>query len=181
MADKAVRFQEQEQDASTLRALEIRQKENERKITNLIAAIEDGVNTPTTKSRLIELEAEKANIEKGIARELISAPTLTRDQIIYFLERCRNGNKEDENYRIMLIDMFLNSVFLYDDDKLVLVMNCSGEDCKITLPIMEKAVNPHETDSSLFEPSSAPNGAILNFFTLCFFKKVVAVALRIHR
>lgn len=127
VADKVVAFQERERDRSALNALEARQKDNDRKIANLIAAVEDGMNTPTMKSRLVELEAERANIEKGIARENIADPILTRDQLIFFLERFRNGDIEDEAYRIMLIDTFLNSAFLYDDDKLVLTLNYSGD------------------------------------------------------
>ena len=41
------------------------------------------------------------------------------------------GDVHDEEYRIALVDTFLNSVYLYDDDHLVLVMNYSGEHCKV--------------------------------------------------
>jgi len=139
VAGKVVAFQERERDRSALDALEARQKDTEKAIANMLAAIEAGIVTPSTKSRLVELEAQRASIDKGIARELIDEPSLDHDQLVYFLSQFRNGDTEDEAYRIKLVDMFLNSVFLYDD-KLVLIMNYSGENSKITLPIMEKAV-----------------------------------------
>ena len=72
-------------------------------------------------------ERDRSNIDEGITRELLEEPNLDRNQIIFFLERFKNGDTEDEAYRILLVDTFLNSVFLYDDDRLVLVMNYSGE------------------------------------------------------
>jgi len=182
VADKVIEYQKREKDRATLTALEIRQKENEKAINNIIAAIEAGIITPSTKSRLMELESERASIEKAIARELIAEPKIERDHIIFFLERFRNGDIEDEGYRIRLIDTFLNSVYLYDDDKLVLVLNYSGERCKVTLSLVEKAIGGDGSTCSSFAPSSAPEGAILNQpIVLYYFKKVVATVVKISR
>lgn len=119
----------------------------------MLAAIEAGIITPSTKTRLMELEADRADIEKGIARELLAEPEFEREQIIYFLERLRSGDVHDEEYRIALVDTFLNSVYLYDDDHLVLVMNYSGEHCKVNLKLVEGAISGAE--GSAFAPSSA--------------------------
>ncbi|MDR1067339.1 MAG: recombinase family protein [Clostridiales bacterium] len=174
VADKVVAFQEREKDRSALNALQSRQKDNEKAITNMIAAMEAGIITPTTKTRLMELESERANIDKGIARELIAEPTLDREQIIFFLERFKNGDLEDEAYRIMLVDTFLNSVFLYDDDRLVLCMNYSGENSKITLPLVEKAIKGGELSGSSFAPPAA------SFYLLFQFSLVQAEVWRLN-
>ena len=121
----------------------------------MLAAIEAGIITPSTKSRLMELEAERGQIEKGIAQQLIAEPTLERDQVVYFLERFRDGDVSDEGYRAFLVDTFLNSVSLYDDDKLVLVLNYTGERCKVTLDLVESAVEGDGLSGSCFAPSSA--------------------------
>lgn len=155
VADKCMEFQQREKDQSALRALEARQKENEKAIQNMLAAIEAGIITPSTKSRLMELEAERGQIEKGIAQQLIAEPTLERDQVVYFLERFRDGDVSDEGYRAFLVDTFLNSVYLYDDDKLVLVLNYTGERCKVTLDLVESAVESDGLGGSCFAPSSA--------------------------
>ena len=126
----------------------------------------------------MELEAERANIEKGIARENIAEPTLNRDQIVFFLSRFQNGDLEDEAYRAMLIDTFLNSVFLYDDEddpkkgKLVITLNYSGDNNKVTLPIMEKAMFDRGAECSSLAPFGAPLRVSLQDFspvrTLCY-------------
>ena len=157
IADRVMEYQKREKDQSGLHALEIRQKENEKAISNMLAAIEAGIITPSTKTRLMELEADRADIEKGIAHELLAEPEFERDQIIYFLERFRSGDINDEAYRIMLVDTFLNSVYLYDDDHLVLVMNYSGENCKVDLKLVEGAVSGDGCKGSAFAPSSALN------------------------
>ncbi len=112
IADRVVEYQERERDCSALKALEARQKDNEKAIANMLAAIEAGIITPSTKSRLTELEAERANIDKGIARELIADPTLDRDQIVFFLERFRNQRRRSEKGAPSFLEV--NTIFLLD-------------------------------------------------------------------
>ena len=156
VADRCMEYQSKEKDDSALRALETRQKENEKAINNMLAAIEAGIITPSTKSRLMELEAERSRIETGIAQQLISEPELERDQVIYFLEMCRGGDVNDESYQAFLIDTFLNAAYLYDDNKLVLVLNYTGEQCRVTLELTERAVEGGSPGGSCFAPSAAP-------------------------
>ena len=155
VAESAVAYQNRERDRSALNALEARKKENEKQIANVMNAIKEGIITPTTKSTLVELEAESVNIDRGIAREMIAEPQFTQEQIAFSLSRFQNGDTEDENYRMQLIDTFLNTVFLYDDDKLVLTLNYSGEGSKITLSIMEDAMFKGAGGSSSLAPPPA--------------------------
>ena len=180
VADRCMEFQKREKDRSALHALEARLKENEKAIQNMMAAIEAGIITPSTKTRLMELEAEHAQIEKGIAKELIAEPDLERDQVIYFLERFRVGDVNDEMYRAFLVDTFLNAAYLYDDGRLILVLNYSGENSKVTLNLVEKAANGAGCESSAFAPLGAPDGSNLNTRAraLIFFEKVAAVVVK---
>ena len=179
VADRVMEYQQREKDTSALTALEIRQKENRRAIDNMLVAIESGIITPSTKSRLVALEAEQADIERGIAREQMKEPEVERDQIVFFLERLRGGNIEDMEYRALLVDTLLNSVYLYDDN-FVLVLNYSGENCKVTLPLVESAVNGGGSTGSSFAPLGAPDGSVLNQpVVLIFFSKVVATVVRL--
>ena len=156
VADRCVEYQQREKDDSALRALEARQKENEKAIQNMLAAIEAGIITPSTRSRLMELEAERERIEHGIAQQLIAEPTLDREQVVYFLEKFREGDVKDEAYRALLVDTFLNAAYLYDDDRLVLVLNYTGEQSRVTLELAEKAVEGDPGGGSCFAPPGAP-------------------------
>lgn len=173
VVDCCMEYQQREKDQSALHALETRQKENEKAIQNMIAAIEAGIITPSTKSRLVELEAEKVRIETGIAQQLIAEPDLERDQIVYFLERFRGGDVDDEAYRQLLIGVFLNAVYLYDD-KITLVLNYSGDNCKVTLELVENATSHADLECSSFAWSTPPrklckyaeNGVFTQLFIL---------------
>ena len=180
IADRCMEYQKREKDRTVLNSLEARLKETEKGIQNVRAAIEAGIITPTTKTRLVELEAERGKIEKGIAKELLSDPELERDQIVYFLEKLRAGDVADEKYKITLVDTFLNSVYLYDDH-LILVLNYTGSrNSKITLKLAENAVNGGGAKCSCFAPSSAPERSNLNTETIVFFlfQNVIATVVK---
>ena len=73
----------------------------------------------------------------------------------------------DEGYRAFLVDTFLNAVYLYDDDKLVLVLNYTGERCKVTLELVEAAVEG-DPGGSCFAPSGAPKAKGTQEGAFCF-------------
>lgn len=182
VADKVMESQAATKDDSALKSLENRKKEVEKAINNLMTAIEQGIITPTTKSRLIELEAERERLNKGIAREIIKEPELERDQIVFFLKKFCQGDVKDEAFRAYLVDTFLNSAYLYEDGKIVIVLNYTGEPCKITHKAIENAVfvSKNKNSCSTFAPLSAPNGADLNI-TLFFVGKVIATMFKLQK
>ena len=96
-----------------------------------MTAIEEGIITSTTKSRLEELETEKNEIEGRIAREEMKKPLLTKDRIVYWLLSFKSGDIQDTEYQRRVIDTLVNSVYVYDDGdkgrKLVLAFNISGQ------------------------------------------------------
>ncbi len=161
VADGCMEYQEREQDHSALDALEARKKDIEKSINNLLAAMEDGIVTPSMKSRLVELENEKGRVEQGIARQNVKEPKIERDQIVYFFESLRDGNINDEMYRAFLVDTLLNAAYLYDDDRLVLVLNYrkGGANNRVELSLVEKAVGgaADGPSGSCFATSGAPH------------------------
>ena len=118
------------QDTSILIGLQERLKETNKRIKNLMSAIEQGIITPTTKERLEELEEERRDLEGQIAREEMKKPLLTKERIMYWLESFKRGDIKDVEYQRRIIDTLVNSVYVYDDGdkgrKLVLTFNISG-------------------------------------------------------
>jgi len=76
---------------ATYREVDTHLKDIEKRLENLTLAIEAGIDAATIKSRILTLESEKADVEKGIAKELIKEPELDKDQIVFFLEQLRKG------------------------------------------------------------------------------------------
>lgn len=118
------------EDTSVLVGLESVLKETNKKIKNLMVAIEQGIITSTTKERLEELEHEKRDTEGRIAKEEIKKPLLTKERIAYWLTSFKSGDIEDIEYQQRVIDTLVNSVFVYDTDnggrEIVLTFNISG-------------------------------------------------------
>lgn len=128
---KAMKLIEKEQqDTSLLTELRNQLTDTNKRIKNLMSAIEQGIVTPTTKSRLEELEQNHREIEGQIAREEMKKPLLTKERIEYWLYQFKSGNIEDIEYQRKIIDTLVNSVYVYDNDdngrKIVLTFNISG-------------------------------------------------------
>lgn len=78
-------------------------------------AIEQGIITPTTKDRLMELEGQKAEIREAIVVASAAVTQLTREQVIFWLEKFRKGDASDPAFQWKVIENFVNAVYLYDD------------------------------------------------------------------
>ena len=91
-------------------------------IDNLLNAIQQGIFTRSTKERLDELETLRDELENKIAVEKLAKPRITEEQLRFFLERFRKMDVTRKSQRKMLIDTFVNAIFLYDD-KMVLTYN----------------------------------------------------------
>jgi hypothetical protein len=131
VATKAMELIEKEYaDTSYLNALQDELKDVNKKLKNIMNAIEEGLFTATTKDRLQERETQKAEVETQIAKEEIKKPPLTKERIIYWLLSFKSGDKDDASYRRKIIDTFVNSVYIYDDGdkgrRIVLTFNISG-------------------------------------------------------
>ena len=66
-------------------------KEVKRRIDNLVAAIEQGILAPSTKSRMEELEQQREALETNILQEQIEKPPITREQILFWFDQFRHG------------------------------------------------------------------------------------------
>lgn len=97
-------------------------REVDRAIENLLNAIQQGILTKSTKARLEELEANKEDLETRIACEKLAKPRISAEFITFWLQRFRKLDVRQESHRKMLIDTFINAIFLYDD-KVVLTFN----------------------------------------------------------
>ena len=131
IAKRAMKIIEKESaDTTYLDGLNAELKDVQKKIKNLVSAIEQGIITSATKDRLDELEQEKSDIEGRIAREEMKKPLLNENRIRYWLTSFKSGNVDDEDYQRRVIDTLVNSVYVYDDEdggkRIVLTFNLSG-------------------------------------------------------
>ena len=104
---------------TTLPLLEKQMREVENGIENMLNAIQAGVLTNSTKSRLEKLEAQQKELEIRIAEEKIARPRLSENQVRFWLTRFRKLDPNLKSHRETLINTFVNAVYLYDEKVLI--------------------------------------------------------------
>jgi len=116
LADMAISQSDQDLKENThITELTGRKEEIEKAIANITRAIEKGVASDTLLNRLTELEKEKKVVAKQLAEEEKHIYRIDREQVIYWLNRFKDGDINDEKFRRIIIDLLINSVTVWDD------------------------------------------------------------------
>jgi len=136
MADCVMDYQNRHKDDGAISVLTSRQKQVESSIKNILTAIEQGIFTTSTKSRLNELEQEQVKLSRSIETEKALRPTHTRARVVYWLEQFRGGDIDDPAYREKLIHIFVNAIYLYDDH-VKIALNFAGNNNTVDLAFVE--------------------------------------------
>lgn len=142
-------------------------RETETKIENLLKAITEGVFTKSTKTLLEELEATKEELENRISLEKLEKPQISEEFMRFWLHRFRKLDMAKKEHRQMLIDVFINAIFLYDD-KMLITFNYKEGTKTITFDNVKNEVS-EETSGSDLDCSSAPKIDKLSFMKLVDF------------
>ena len=114
--------------------------ETEKRISNVMDAIEQGIITDSTKDRLAQLESKKKELEITILQEKIKKPFLTKEQIRFGIEKFRKLDITTQDGKRRLIDGFVNSIYLFDD-KVTLTFNFKDGTRTVYLSDVEAANN----------------------------------------
>lgn len=128
----------QELENTDLKFLQQQLLKTNKKIDNMLNAIEQGIITDSTKQRLQELESKKKDIKVQIAQEEISKPKYTREQYQQFFNNAKVADLKDQAQRKALINYFVNAVVLYDDYALF-YLNYKEHALKLKLSDIEKS------------------------------------------
>ena len=124
----------------TTSSLEKQLHQIEKKINNILKAIEEGIFTPSTKERLQELEEQKQTLQDSIQHEKLKLCSITQEDIISYLMEIQRKVKNHELTDKKLIDLFVQAVYVHDKH-IVVIMN--GSPMKYTYDIeeLQKKVN----------------------------------------
>lgn len=146
IADSAMKFAKEYREQTCVGTLEAQLADNKRATKNLLTAIEQGIITPTTKERLLELEREQAVLVSRLAEEQASLLDYSRDDIISAMSLYRNGDVENKGYQAKLFDAFLVAVYLYDDH-FKLEFNITGKKNFVDVPLDASLVDSIESNT----------------------------------
>jgi len=136
IADKLVFIQEQEN--TLLPSLRQQLAEAEKGIENLLNAIQQGLFNVSAKKRMDELEAQKENLENSILQTELAQPKYTKDEMIRWISQFKYGDVDSVDYQRKIIDIFINSIRIYDD-KIIFTYNYKDGTETISLTDIEAA------------------------------------------
>ena len=155
----------QDEESSDLPIYEKQLRETQESIDNIVNAIMNGLASKTLQAKLTELEAEQEELKQLIAQEKLEKPKISADFLTYWLHRFRLLDMNKEKHRQMLIDTFVNAVFVFDD-KLLLTFNFKDGTRTITLKDVQAVTNGNSSDIKMVEVprSRYPFGYLLLWY-----------------
>ena len=131
IADKLVELQNTEDN--TLPLLRKQLADTNRGIENMLNAIQLGVLTSSTKERLEELEKLREELKVTVILQAeLERPKYSREDIIEWISRFKHGDPDSKEYQRQIIDIFLNSIYVFDD-RLVFTYNYKNGTQTVTM------------------------------------------------
>ena len=152
----AKQSEEEIQQNTNIPAIKQQIRDIDSKVRNLTKAIESASIAPDSLvARIAELESQKKGLSAQLTEEQHSIVPLTKEMVRYYLESVRSNAIPFETQKHMLIDMFVNSVTVYDDDpgyfKITTAYNLSAVPTK-TYRVSTSFVEAGSSDTGLNGP-----------------------------
>lgn len=121
---------------AVVKNLERRKRELNKNIDNLMSALENGQHIEMISNRITQNENELEETQSQLLIEMAKVFQLKENEIKFFLTRLQTGDILDHSYRKVLIDMFVNSIYVYDD-KLIIICNVGNKPLTMSVNLLE--------------------------------------------
>lgn len=133
IAKEVTKINKDENDTANIKYLKKQIKQNEQKQENLIESLSmcniDNVRI-SIFNKLEKLQLVHTELEKELSIEKSRNVEITESDILLFFNRLKDGNINDIRYKKALIDIFVKSIYLYDD-RVTIIFNV--DDISITI------------------------------------------------
>ena len=126
IAKEIVRLGKSYQQSAGLSTLKKNLCKNEREQANLITSLSECPFKDVRDSIYEKIESLKnahTLLESDIAIEELRNITFGKEEVEFFLSTLKDGDINDIKYKRILVDIFVNSVYVYDDEKISMIFN----------------------------------------------------------
>ena len=147
MADQTVQYWEKHDNDLQIEALEQQLAENKKATSNMLKAIEMGIITEATRSRMVELETENSKLTAQLSAAKRDVVKINREDLIDELHILRGKDIHDREVQAELFKDFLVAAYIYDDNRLKLVFSFMGKDNSVEIPLETGEDPPDGGDS----------------------------------
>ena len=107
--------EEERNNNQIIKSLQVKVKDLDKSINNLLKLVEDGAVSHALSERLNELEKEKRAAEKRLVSEQSKEVIIEKEMVVFWFSKFKDGNLEDPEYRRHLIDCLVNTVIVTDN------------------------------------------------------------------
>lgn len=119
------------------------------------------------------LETQRLDIEMNLATlRIANGHRHTKEQIVAWLKSFCNGDPLDEDFQRRIIDVFINSVYVYDD-KIVIYYNVKGSKQVSYIDMVDSTQEPETSDFEAFSSVRISNDQPSQDRLTSFDKKLV--------
>ncbi len=156
IAKAVVKEYEKEFSDGRIHDLERALSQIDRELDRLIDAL---VETPKVAhgkihDRMESLGAQKTDIEADLAGlRAVRRIEITEEEVLAWMQQFADGDLRDEEYLRRIIDVFINSVYLYDD-RVIIFYNIHGNQKQVSFLDLTEELEDIEMDSGGSESSS---------------------------
>lgn len=142
MADYIIDYQRQVYENDSMeKALSKQLSDVEKRINNLLAAIEAGAMTDSTVNRLHDLEAKQKELLTSLSIEKLKAPIITKEKIVYYIKKYRDNDITVNEIRQEFLNTFVSKAYVFSDHLFVIYDAINGINTEVTPEILS---NPNE-------------------------------------
>lgn len=139
-------------DTSEIAYYENELKETRKQIKNIVDMIANGLANMSIANKLTDLENYERDVVTNLEYLNIKKPTLTKEQIMYWLESFRYGDADDIEYKRRIVNTLIHSIYVYDND---------GGKRKIVINFNTSENNQAETEVFNYCPVESTNEAVV--------------------
>lgn len=115
VADAAIKIQNEQKHVSINKSRMDRLAQIGKELENMVQAIADGFYTRSLGQKMKDLEEEQEQLSAKIAEESVEQPIFTKEQIVKWMQSFRDKDPSDQETRKQIVEIFVNSIYLYDD------------------------------------------------------------------
>ena len=160
IADRIMELQNEELPHTEIKRIERQISEYKKKVDNLYAAIENGLNFDDVKDRIADHNDKISTLSVELEKLKIKKPTIPREYLVLWLESFRSGDISSDVFCKQLVQTFITSIVVYPDHSVV-VLNISGEKEDPQCSNLSRFVNLTQQHSNTEEISFALPYALL--------------------
>lgn len=137
LAEWISELEKDQKDNCMLKSIKSELNSTRTSIQNIMKAIEQGIFTETTKSRLLELEERQAQLESQYQVEdiKINAPQVEKDFIKFRFLEIADYDVSDPNTKELVFDKFINTVVVQKESVIIAYNYAPTENCYDTVEL----------------------------------------------